>query len=1062
MKTTRFVWIILLSVAAVLSALAQNSPQEQQQPLTPLKKVLNPNGTLNPTNGFSGSLDPAGWQMVTEENGQPRFVRTSAISATAASESGDENWDDRFALGVDTNVYAIAVSGSDIYVGFFGKGTQVSAGYIAKWNGYSWSTLGGGVDNHVFAIAVSGSDVYVGGGFTNASGVSANYIAKWDGSSWSALGSGVSGQYGGFVDSVAVSGTDVYAGGCFTNAGGVSANNIAKWDGSNWSALAGGVSAAGRVLAIAVSGTDVYVGGIFTNAGGVSAKNIARWDGSSWSALGGGVDGFIFAIAVNGSDLYVGGTCTNAYGVPVPKIVKWNGSSWSELGTGVSGGFYFHDYYPTVYAMAVSGADVYVGGNFTYAGGVSANGIAKWDGSSWSAVGGGMNEAVRAIAASCGHIYVGGDFLTAGVLTANHIAKWDGTGWGVFGSGVGGPVGGVAVSGSDVYVGGSFRNAGGVSVFNVAKWDGSSWSALGIGVNDAVNAIAVNGTDVYVGGYFTTAGGVNAEHVAKWDGSTWSALGSGVAGQIHAIAISGNDVYVGGSFTNAGGVSANYIAKWDGSSWSALGGGVAGPGYYYYPAVYAVAVNGANVYVGGHFTSAGGVSANNIAKWDGSGWSALSGAYQCDEVWAAAVSGSDLYISACQYGLWWCIAKWDGGSWSHIGGGGGGGGGTIAVSDGNVYVNCFETVGLCWTSGEIPSYNFAIWHGMGFCAFSLVPAGQCFDLSVGDGVVAVTTETNCNWTAASNHPSWLHILSGASGTGDGSVNYRVDANTGAARIGTLTIGDRVFTVTQLGESCTYSVNPLSVSVGPAATNGTIGVTAQDGCAWIAASDDSWLTVTAGGSGAGSGTVSYSVAANSSTTAHNGTLTIAGQTFTVTQAATGEGCTFTLKPTSINLPAKGGSKTVKLKAQGTDCTWTAVSNDSFITITAGSSGTGNGTVRYSVPGNTNTVPLTGTMTIAGQTFTVNQAAGGCTFSLSPKSGKFKAAGGSKTVKVKPNFSDCAWTAVSNDSFITITGGASGVGKGTVSYSVAVNTNTAPVTGTMTVAGQTFTVTESGAQ
>ena len=175
---------------------------------------------------------------------------------------------------------------------------------------------------------------------------------------------------------------------------------------------------------------------------------------------------------------------------------------------------------------------------------------------------------------------------------------------------------------------------------------------------------------------------------------------------------------------------------------------------------------------------------------------------------------------------------------------------------------------------------------------------------------------------------------------------------------------------------------------------------------------------------------------------------------------GGGCTYSLDATSIDLAAKGGSKTVKVKTSGTDCAWTAVSNDPFITITSGTSGTGNGKVNYTVPGNTNTVPLTGTMTIAGQTFTVNQAAGGCTYKLSPKSGKLKAAGGVKTVKVKPNFSDCAWTAVSNDPFITITGGASGVGKGTVSYTVAANTNNTAVTGSLTIGGETFTVTQAG--
>jgi hypothetical protein len=138
----------------------------------------------------------------------------------------------------------------------------------------------------------------------------------------------------------------------------------------------------------------------------------------------------------------------------------------------------------------------------------------------------------------------------------------------------------------------------------------------------------------------------------------------------------------------------------------------------------------------------------------------------------------------------------------------------------------------------------------------------------------------------------------------------------------------------------------------------------------------------------------------------------------------------------------------------------VSNDPFITITAGSSGTGNGKVDYTVPGNTNTTALSGTMTIAGQTFTVNQAAGGCTFKLSPKGGKFAAAGGAGAVKLTPDLSDCDWTAVSNDSFITITGTTSGSGPGTVAYSLSANASTDELTGSITIGGETFTVTQAG--
>lgn len=175
---------------------------------------------------------------------------------------------------------------------------------------------------------------------------------------------------------------------------------------------------------------------------------------------------------------------------------------------------------------------------------------------------------------------------------------------------------------------------------------------------------------------------------------------------------------------------------------------------------------------------------------------------------------------------------------------------------------------------------------------------------------------------------------------------------------------------------------------------------------------------------------------------------------------GPSCPVKLKPTRITFPAKGGSKTVQVEGNGTDCSWTAVSNDPFITIISGSSGTANGKVDYTVSGNTNTTPLTGTMTIAGQAVTIKQAAGGCRFKLSPRDAKFNAAGDSATVNVKPNFNDCAWTAVSNDPFIIITDGAGGVGDGTVSYTVTANTNATPITGTMTIGTETFTVTEAG--
>jgi trimeric autotransporter adhesin len=114
------------------------------------------------------------------------------------------------------------------------------------------------------------------------------------------------------------------------------------------------------------------------------------------------------------------------------------------------------------------------------------------------------------------------------------------------------------------------------------------------------------------------------------------ALGSGMNAEVRAVAVAGSNLYAGGFFTTAGGNRATNIAKWDGSSWSALGSGL--DGEY----VYALAVLGSNLYVGGRFTTAGGRAANYIANWDGTNWTEL-GTGMNEVVSALVVSGSDLY-----------------------------------------------------------------------------------------------------------------------------------------------------------------------------------------------------------------------------------------------------------------------------------------------------------------------------------------------------------------------------------------------------------------------------------
>src|SRR5205085_531863 len=173
-----------------------------------------------------------------------------------------------------------------------------------------------------------------------------------------------------------------------------------------------------------------------------------------------------------------------------------------------------------------------------------------------------------------------------------------------------------------------------------------------------------------------------------------------------------------------------------------------------------------------------------------------------------------------------------------------------------------------------------------------------------------------------------------------------------------------------GTSCSYSISPTSNPVSAGSTTGSVTVTTTAGCNWTATSNASWLTITSGSSGSGNGTVNYSVASNTTTSPRTGTMTIAGLTFTVTQA--GVPCTYSISPSSQSFSSAAGTGSVSV-TDGAGCNWAATSNSSFITISSGSSGTGNGTVNYSVAANTATSQRTGTMTIARQPFPVTQAA-----------------------------------------------------------------------------------------
>lgn len=175
------------------------------------------------------------------------------------------------------------------------------------------------------------------------------------------------------------------------------------------------------------------------------------------------------------------------------------------------------------------------------------------------------------------------------------------------------------------------------------------------------------------------------------------------------------------------------------------------------------------------------------------------------------------------------------------------------------------------------------------CSYSISPPTSTVEAAGGTLTVTVATAAGCAW-AANRNDSWLEIVAGSSGSGNGTVTYRVAANTGtsgtSARTGTLTVAGHTHTVFQKGApACSYSLDRASATVPAAGGTLTVAVSAGAGCAWTASAAAAWITITAGALGAGSGSVTLSVAANTGA-ARTGTLTIAGRTFTVTQAAAG--------------------------------------------------------------------------------------------------------------------------------------------------------------------------------
>lgn len=336
-----------------------------------------------------------------------------------------------------------------------------------------------------------------------------------------------------------------------------------------WLPLGQGVNNMVNALAYDSAKNILYACGQFTAAEGKPVKYIAGWDGTSWSGLGSGMDNPIRTLSIIKDTLYAGGEFTVAGGTNAKCIAKWDGNSWIAIGEGMykSGQ---HTNSPNVNAIIEYKGELYAGGSFDYADNKVAYFIAKWSGTTWESVGGGLNGTswVYAMAVYKDELYVAGGFSVADGKAVNKIARWDGTNWQTVGGGLtgsSGPTGvyALAVYNNELYATGGFTSADGKPANYIAKWNGTNWQAVGSGLDKPGLTLTVFKNELYVGGLFNAAGDIPADYIAKWNGTQWSTIEKTTSGRINTLlgVQSRNAIFAGGLFADAGGTSVSNIAE---------------------------------------------------------------------------------------------------------------------------------------------------------------------------------------------------------------------------------------------------------------------------------------------------------------------------------------------------------------------------------------------------------------------------------------------------------------------------------------------------------------------
>lgn len=338
----------------------------------------------------------------------------------------------------------------------------------------------------------------------------------------------------------------------------------------NWASLNGGANNYIHCIYGDTIHNILYAIGDFTNIGGVNANRIAKWNGGAWYPVGNGLPNRTSsqrAFTLYNNEL----VCTNTIFSPSDiHVGKLNGLQWDSIGVNFKGGFR---------GVITLNNELYVYGTFDTINHIYYNSIAKWDGQNWISLGfpykfTGSTPDIGCLAMYNNELYAGGGFSDDSYQMVN-IAKYDGNTWSIVGGGFHGSMDQVVdleIYKGELYAAGLFNMNDGNAHNYIARWNGTEWNDVGGGVtssgNGQIHDLLVLNDKLYAAGVFTEIGGIPAARIAAWDGTNWCSLGNTPASSstIHCLATINHDLYIacGNIFD---GNTVNHIAKWIGGNY---------------------------------------------------------------------------------------------------------------------------------------------------------------------------------------------------------------------------------------------------------------------------------------------------------------------------------------------------------------------------------------------------------------------------------------------------------------------------------------------------------------